>query len=120
MTEGKPNLYIFDENDNPVESDLLSWGRWMEETNRTVAKTKLPNGVLVSTVFLGIDHNFGSGKSVLWETMIFKGPEDKYQERYTSLAAAIEGHRRAVQRATEAEYEEILGEENENKRGNNC
>ncbi len=55
------------------------------------------DGVRVSTVFLGRDHDFtGLGKPILWETMIFGGEWDGYQERYTSQEAAIEGHARVV------------------------
>lgn len=52
----------------------------------------------ISTVFLGIDHGFGVGKPVLWETMIF-GPEPltDWCERYTSKADALAGHARAVE-----------------------
>lgn len=53
------------------------------------------DGVRVSTVFLGLDHSFGAGPPVLWETMIFGGDHDEYQERYTSYEDAVEGHARA-------------------------
>ena len=52
--------------------------------------------MLVSTVFLGIDHSFGEGPPILWETMIFDGPHDQFQERYTSKEEAIAGHERAM------------------------
>lgn len=52
--------------------------------------------VRVSTVFLGIDHNWGRGPPVLWETMIFGGPHDEFQERYSSHESAVAGHARAV------------------------
>jgi hypothetical protein len=42
--------------------------------------------VLVSTVFLAIDHNFGrDGEPVLFETMVFRG-EEREQYRYSTLA----------------------------------
>lgn len=52
--------------------DLLEWARWLEveRTARTVGKTNI-GPFLVSTVFLGLDHNFGEGPPVLWESMIF-------------------------------------------------
>ena len=53
----------------------------------------------VSTVPLLIDHNFsGDGTPVLWETMIFGGEvtDEEYQERYTSVEAARDGHERAI------------------------
>lgn len=33
---------------------------------------------------------------VLWETMIFGGINDQYQERYTSYEDALEGHQNAI------------------------
>ena len=67
--------------------------------NRRVAKTEFDDG-FVSTVFLGLDHRFGPGEPVLWETMIFGGPHNEYQKRYTSRATAELGHRKAVALAT--------------------
>ena len=50
----------------------------------------------VSTVFLSMDHGFGKGRPVLYETMIFGGPRDQYQERYCTRAEAEAGHARTV------------------------
>lgn len=99
--------YILDENNHPIEvEDLHVWASFMQghEKNRQIAKDELPGGVRVSTVFLGLDHSFGEvGLPVLWETMIFGGPNDQYQERYTSHEAALEGHARALKLAVELE-----------------
>jgi hypothetical protein len=93
--------YVLDANGEPQpEPDLEAWGHWFERASRDrtriVAQDKDERGgvdVLVSTVFLGLDHNFGaSGPPVLWETMILGGPHDGYQRRYASRAAALEGH----------------------------
>lgn len=99
--------YILDEAGNPQpEPDLLKWGKWLETGNRRVKQDTLPNGVKVSTVFLGLDHSFRFGDDrftdlppVLWETMIFGGPHDQYQDRYTSKEAALEGHEYALKLA---------------------
>jgi hypothetical protein len=77
--------------------DLAVWAAWFETANRHVGKTEIGD-VEISTVFLGLDHNWGLGPPVLWETMIFGGALDNYQERYTSRAAAIAGHAAAVAR----------------------
>lgn len=92
------DLYRLGSNGTPLpEPDTLTWARAMEG-DRRVAET-IVDGYRVSTVFLGIDHNFGRGKlPVLWETMVF--PEDSYHdlyyERYTSVDDALEGHQRVV------------------------
>lgn len=97
--------YILDEHGEPHPcEDLLAWGRWMQTADRSVAADEpLPN-VRVSTIFLGLDHAFRRGAPpVLWETMIFGGPHDGYQDRYTSRAEAEAGHRRAVELVIEGE-----------------
>jgi hypothetical protein len=47
-------------------------------------------------VFLGLDHAWDSDIPVLWETMIFGGEHDQYQERYTSYEDALKGHQTAL------------------------
>ena len=77
--------------------DLLRWGRFMEQPNaRTLGDTDV-DGVRVSTVFLGLDHNYsGKGPPVLWETMIFGGEHDGWQWRYTSREDAEVGHQAVI------------------------
>lgn len=84
------------------------WARWFEQASRDRSRIiahdknerRSPEEpeILVSTVFLGLDHNFGDGPPHLWETMILGGPLDQYQERYSSREAALEGHARACER----------------------
>jgi hypothetical protein len=92
--------YRLDENGAPVEvADALDWARSFETADRHVALDVLPDGVKISTVFLGLDHSFGEGPPVLWETMIFGGPHADYQRRYTSRAEAVAGHAHALRLA---------------------
>ena len=93
--------YILDANGQPVEeADLFKWAEWLESADeRHVADEQLTNGVWVSTVFLGLDHSFGAGPPLLYETMIFGGPHDQYQERYATRAEALAGHIKAVELA---------------------
>jgi hypothetical protein len=52
--------------------------------------------VSVSTVFLGLDHNFGEGGApLLFETMVFGLPGEDCR-RYSTWAEAEEGHARIV------------------------
>jgi hypothetical protein len=79
------------------EPDLVAWANWMETADRTVACDTLDDGVRVSTVFLGTDHNWTShGPPILWETMIFGGPHDEAMWRYASLDEAVAGHAYAL------------------------
>lgn len=66
-----------------------------------IARTQLGD-VEVSTVWLGLDHNWGGGPPVIFETMIF--PEADYQERYTTEAAALAGHDQAVEHVRSGAY----------------
>lgn len=88
-----------------AEPDVLKWAEWFEthDKDRQVAVTELKNGkVLVSTVFLGLDHNFtGHGQPLLFETMIFGGKHDQEQIRTTSWAKAESAHKYMVEVANE-------------------
>ena len=84
------HLYIMDDNQNPVLATLDTWG------DRGVACDEI-GGVMISTVFLGIDHNFRfKGLPLLYETMIFGGKHDEYQARSVTKYAALSKHDEAV------------------------
>ena len=52
---------------------------------------------MVSTVFLGLDHNWNGGPPILFETMVFGGPHNEYQERYATWDQAEKDHDRVVE-----------------------
>ena len=83
------------------ESDLFKWARWFETENRIIEKTILDKSdIMVSTVFLGIDHNFGeAGPPILFETMIFGGEHDQWQARASTIEEAKRYHRHAIELA---------------------
>ena len=76
-------------------ADLLKWAKWLETANRRVAKDNI-DGVEISTVFLGLDHAFGEAKPLLFETMIFGGKHDEYQDRCSTWDEALAMHAKAV------------------------
>lgn len=87
--------YILDENNEPVPADTLVAARFLEEQGkrRTVAYSDMPDGSLLSTVFLGLDHSMGrSDGPVLFESLWFGGPHDGHQRRYKTWTEAEEGH----------------------------
>ena len=91
-------FYLLGADGEPLPADDLNvWGEWFQSTDPSIARDTIGD-VEISTVFLGIDHQFGIGPPVLWETMIFGGIQDQYQYRYTSRAAALAGHAAAVAR----------------------
>lgn len=69
-------------------------------TRKRVALTTLRDGTTVSTVWLGLDHQYGVGPPLIFETMVFL--PDSYSEldmeRYSTEAEALQGHRRMVRR----------------------
>lgn len=91
--------YILNEQGEPVPCpDVLEWGAWFgDNDNRRLKRDEVGN-VLVSTVFLGLDHSHGmDGPPVLWETMIFGSPaHNDYQERYCTREEALAGHAEAL------------------------
>lgn len=90
------NNYILNDKGEPVvEEDILKWGKWFQNNNRSLSKTEIPDG-FVSTVFLGLDHSWGDSPPLLWETMVFiKGnSQDDYTERYSTKEEALAGHER--------------------------
>ena len=91
------NRYILVDGEPVEEPDLIKWAEWFGQTDvRVLAKSKAPDGSEVSTIFLGLDHSFGCGPPVLWETMIFGGEHDQYQDRYSSREDAMKGHEKAL------------------------
>jgi len=90
--------YILDETGNPKpEDDLVLWARWLETADRRVARAELPDGVEVSTVFLGFDHGFRGGSPILYETMIFGGSHSYWQRRSCTREEALLDHAKAIQ-----------------------
>lgn len=87
--------WVLDADKRPVKTDdALVWGRYFETADRVVAKDEI-DGARVSTVFLGIDHNWSDGPPVLFETMIFGGDHDGHQTRSSTWEDAEADHAKA-------------------------
>ena len=98
------------------DDDLMKWAKWLETTDRKVARTDIPvpqwkyllgkifkikkyEPIRISTVFLGLNHCFREGTPLLFETMVFGGKLDEEMERYSTWEEAEEGHKRWVAKA---------------------
>lgn len=88
--------YILDGKTPVICEDLMTWAKWYEKADRVVKRTELPGNILVSTIFLGLDHSFFTDAPQLFETMIFGGEQDGYQERYSTWEEAEKGHEQAI------------------------
>lgn len=83
---------------------LWEWAELFERRHEDLAPeswwrklTELGAGLEVSTVWLGIDHNFLGGPPLTWETMVFG--HDREEEgcwRYATRAEAFDDHERIV------------------------
>jgi hypothetical protein len=55
----------------------------------------------VSTVFLGIDHGFGEGPPLIFETMVFASErhlDERDCQRYSTESEAVTGHHEMVKK----------------------
>lgn len=88
---------------NQHHAAALAWAKDMEDPKKQIVKQDKagPFGLFwVSTVWLGINHNFGPGKPLIFETMVFcQFPRismfpcsDLEQDRYSTEQDAEVGH----------------------------
>jgi hypothetical protein len=92
------DYYILDDDHNLIPVDLMTWARWYDAVGdgRIVAKTPV-GSLLVSTVFLGSDHNFiRVGPAQLFKTMIFAGDDGGDCWRCATWQEAEAQHARTV------------------------
>lgn len=66
-------------------------------TGKRVARTVVGE-ITVSTVWLGLDHDFNTGVPIIFETMTFGDPWNNEMERYSTEEDAIRGHLRVLDR----------------------
>lgn len=85
-----------------VPCSLVEWSaRFDDPTPNIVGQDKLAADVEVSTVFLGLNHNFGPrarSHPLIFETLVFGGELDGATDRYSTWAQAEAGHRAMIAR----------------------
>jgi len=104
MTNGRTtDLYYILEGHKAVPVDLMTWAEWFEKNNgnRHVADETI-EGVRISTVFLGLDHAYGGGPPMIFETMVFDGPLDQEQDRCSTWEEAEATHAKMKERVVMA------------------
>jgi hypothetical protein len=94
----QPHRYYYILNNGKITpATFLEWAHWFENpTNRQIENT-ITEDVTISTVFLGINHDFSftdlaKKRPILFETMVFGGTHDQFQWRYSTLGEAKQGH----------------------------
>lgn len=77
---------------------LLTWGRLLEDHNERRVAEDFIDGVHVSTVWLGLNHQWvEDGAPLIFETMVFGGGGlDGEMVRYSTEDQAFEGHAEMV------------------------
>jgi hypothetical protein len=91
------DTYILDGH-TPIPCSIEQWGKWMFITDSYVSSVGLTTtrDAKISTVFLGMDHQMFDGPPLLFETMVFGGEHDEFQERCSTWDEAEAMHARAV------------------------
>ena len=92
--------YILDGH-QAVPVDLVTWAHWFEKAERHVANETIGD-VRISTVFLGLDHQYGPGPPLLFETMVFGGSLDQEQTRCSTWEEAEHMHAVMVMRVKDS------------------
>ena len=78
-----------------LEPDLMKWATWLDTDERIIQKTTVGDAE-VSTVFLGLNHQYSDGPPILFETMVFGGYLDQEMDRYPTEIDARTGHAEMV------------------------
>lgn len=90
------NYLLTDEAEIVAKPDLHTWAKIFEGKRRLIARTySSDKKVNISTIFLALDHAYGNGPPMLFETMIFGGKENESEWRYSTLKEALMGHIKA-------------------------
>lgn len=102
ITEGRIKYgghYILNNQNQVVKcKDTAKWAQWLEVNDRMVAKDEifLDIVVYVSTVFLGLDHQYDEGLPLVFETMVFDGEHNTATYRYSTWDEAMAGHQEVI------------------------
>ena len=94
-------ILYYDRQGRPMSTE--EWNRRFTDRDYQVVAQHWIRGWKVSTIWLGLDHNFTrNGPPVIFETMVFPPGDDddvrgeRYMDRYSTEEAAHAGHDRAI------------------------
>lgn len=100
-------MYILDGKVPVPCYDTKEWAEKFGKADNSVAKTEIGD-VIVSTVFLGLDHAFYKDEPQLFETMVFGGSHNECQQRYATWEEAEEGHKEMCKKVVAGQIELLL------------
>lgn len=88
-------MSYYDRQGNEINSK--EWGLLHGDNDYRIVDCVALDDVMVSTVWLGIDHSFSDdGPPIIFETMVFGGKYDQEQWRYSTEEQAMAGHEEVV------------------------
>jgi hypothetical protein len=93
----------YDRQGNAMTREEWATSYETRQDQKRVAETTLPNGRWVSTVWLGLNHQYGDGPPLIFETMVFPNQKDMGEldcDRYSTEAEALAGHAAMVDKWT--------------------
>lgn len=92
---------MLDDNCYDREGEPITYARWSrlfsDKSYCKVAVDDIGEGIMVSTVWLGLNHNFGDGVPLIFETMVFGGKLNTQMWRYSTEDEARTGHQTACE-----------------------
>ena len=97
------NEYFILEGETPKPVDMMTWAKWFETADRVIASDRIGK-ISISTIFLGLNHNFRENQSpLIFETMVFGGDFDGEMLRYSTFADAESGHLQILEKVKASE-----------------
>lgn len=86
-------MYVLDGKTPVVEKDPIVWSKFSDNSSAKRVGLTPVGPVTVSTVFLGLDHQYGDGPPMLFETMAFRGDYEDWEEYQTRCSTWEEAER---------------------------
>lgn len=95
----KSTHYFLNPDHTYTPCDLMTWARQFENEDRKLA-FDIINNHGVSTVWIGLNQNYGEGPPLVFETMVFDQnvfSNDTYRDLYSTWDEALAGHQLAIE-----------------------
>lgn len=87
--------YYFNRKGKPISRE--EWSALLKDLDqRRVLSTGITPNLHVSTIWFGLDHGFGGGPPIIFETMVFEGECVADTRRYSTEEEARAGHAEMV------------------------
>lgn len=84
---------------------MEEWAKAFDDLDyKRLARTVLPDGKVVSTIWLGLNHRWGDGPPLIFESMVFASDEGESLDmtRYSTEEEAKAGHEAMVAKWSKA------------------